>query len=252
MTPLQTTPAHTAPAHTTPAQSSQAQTSPGALDGWAGLMLLADARLPAGGHAHSSGMEQAVDEGVVVGVDDLDCWLRRRLDTTARTAAGLAAAACLADGPGLTGLDAEADARTVSPAARAASRAMGRSLLRLAREVWPAEGPRWDCLGARPHHPLVLGVAASAAGLNPEGAALLAAYLSLTGPASAAQRLLGLDPAAVTRLLAALSPALQRVAAGAAGAAYRGDAYALPADADLLLDLLAERHATRKERLFVS
>jgi urease accessory protein len=51
--------------------------------------------------------------------------------------------------------------------------------LRLARAAW--DGPHvhlaWADLGSRPHHPLVLGCAARAAGLGPPEAALAAAYL---------------------------------------------------------------------------
>jgi urease accessory protein len=78
----------------------------------------------------------------------------------------------------------------------------------------------------------------------------------VTGPATAAQRLLALDPvevAVVTLELAGDVDAVAAEAATAAGAAAATGSFAcLPDDADPLLDLLAERHARRPERLFAS
>ncbi|GIH98537.1 urease accessory protein UreF [Planobispora takensis] len=115
-------------------------------------------------------------------------------------------------------LDAEADARTASPAQREASRVQGRLLLRTARRIWPA--PVLDELAeAVPHgahHPVALGAAAGVTGCTPQEAALAAAYTAVTGPATAAVRLLGLDPVEVHRLLADLAPDLERIAATAA------------------------------------
>ncbi|MFI6498389.1 urease accessory protein UreF [Nonomuraea typhae] len=58
------------------------------------LLLLADSRLPAGGHAHSGGTEAAIASGRVTGLPSLDAFLRGRLHTTGRVSAALAAAAC--------------------------------------------------------------------------------------------------------------------------------------------------------------
>jgi urease accessory protein len=208
------------------------------------LLTLADSRLPAGGHAHSGGVEQAIAAGVVGDVASLTAFLRRRLATVGAVAAGLAAAACRAgaDAGALARLDVEADARTPSPAVRAASRQQGRGLVRAGRRAWPSAA--WDALPDRPHHPLALGVAAHAAGLVPRDAATAAAYLSVSGPATAAQRLLALDPLAVAAVTAALAPDVDAVA-------KRADTD-VPADSDFLLDLLAEVHAAREDRFFAS
>jgi urease accessory protein len=206
----------------------------------AALLTLADSRLPAGGHTHSGGVEQAIAAGVVRDPASLAAFLRRRLHTAGAVAAGLAAAACGADGDELTRLDAEADARTPSPALRAASRAQGRGLVRVGRRAWPS--PSWDDLPDRPHHPLALGVAAAAGGLTPHDAAAAAAYLSVSGPATAAQRLLAMDPLEVAALTARLAPEIDEVAA----------VDGLPAAAEPLLDLLAEVHAARRDRFFAS
>jgi len=205
------------------------------------LLTLADSRLPTGGHVHSGGVEDAVQHGLLTDVVTVEAFLRRRIRTTGLVAAGLAAAACAGDE--LAVLDAEADARAPSPAQRAASRAQGRGLLRLARSTWP-DSP-WAGLGPRPHHPVALGVVAAAAGLGRHDAALAAVYVTMTGSATAAQRLLALDPGQVAACTLHLSALCNEVA-------ELGCTQGLPAASDPLLDLLAERHALRQNTLFAS
>jgi urease accessory protein len=209
------------------------------------LLTLADSRLPAGGHTHSGGVEQAIAAGVVTDAATLATFLRRRLATSGAVAAGLAAAACRADAAGLAALDDEADARTPSPALRAASRQQGRGLVRVGRRAWPSGA--WNALPDRPHHPIALGVAAAAGGLGPPDAASAAAYLSVSGPATAAQRLLAMDPLTVAALTARLAPDIDAVAQG-----QSRDFGRMSAATDPLLDLLAEVHAARKDRFFAS
>jgi urease accessory protein len=57
-------------------------------------LLLSDSRFPAGGHAHSGGVEPAVTAGTVTDLASLEAFLRGRLRTAGLVAAGLAAAAC--------------------------------------------------------------------------------------------------------------------------------------------------------------
>jgi urease accessory protein len=229
--------------------------------GLAALLTLADSRLPAGGHAHSGGAEEACALGLVHDEPSLEWFLARRLTTAGRVAASLAAAACRtaaagaapaaaaagppgAAGGALAALDGEAEARVPSPALRKASRAQGRGLVRVGRQAWPSAA--WDGLPAAPHHPIAVGVAAYAAGLSERDAATAAAYLAVSGPATAAQRLLGMDPMQVAAATARLSAAVDALAGTAV--ADRPPA----AHTDPLLDLLAERHATRRERYFAS
>ena len=196
-------------------------------------LLLSDSRFPAGGHAHSGGVEPAVTAGTVSDLASLEAFLRGRLRTAGLVAAGLAAAACararppapapaaetdvgavsgadrLGGGRSEAGnsdqrvlfcdgfdfwdeLDAEADARTPSPAQRAASRRQGRALLRAARVAWPDDD----------------GLAALAA----SGAAITRA----AGDAAAASVARGSAGYGVT------GAATTRAAGGGAGAGYRG------------------------------
>jgi len=146
----------------------------------------------------------------------------------------------------LDALDAEADARTPSPAIRTASRSLGRGLTRLGKRAWPH--PAWVALPAGPHHAIAIGVAAAAVGVGPVGAAQVAAYLTISGPATAAQRLLSLDPLTVATITAQLSARVDAIADRAA----RDPAGELSAASDPWFDLLAETHASRGDRLFAS
>ena len=133
------------------------------------LLLLVDGRFPAGGHAHSGGLEAAAAAGLVRDLSQLYEWLTGRLATIGSVEAAFAAAAwsnasaagsgvvkasTLASGRSvaeesagvladverrLIVLDRELVARTASPAQRSASRAQGRGLIRAARRCWPSD-----------------------------------------------------------------------------------------------------------------
>ncbi|MER7462378.1 urease accessory UreF family protein [Streptomyces sp. NPDC097981] len=219
------------------------------------LLVLADGRFPAGGHAHSGGAEAACKAGRIHDAATLEEFCRGRLHTAGLVAASLAAAAALGLDPAV--LDTAADARTPSPALRTAARRLGRQLLRAARATWPAA--ELDALAeAFPrgaHQPVVLGLTARAAGLGPLEAAHVAAYESVGGPATATVRLLGLDPFEASGVLARLAPELDAVSGRAAQAAQRArveGSDALPAASSPLLEIAAEIHADWPVRLFAS
>lgn len=221
----------------------------------AALLLLADGRFPAGGHARSGGVEAAVTHGAVHDTRSLEAFCRGRLHTTGLTAAGLTAAAAAGHDPLL--LDDAADARTPAPALRTVARRLGRQMMRAARAVFPSEDLQ-ALAAARPqgaHQPIVLGLAARATGLTPLDAACAAAYDSASGPATAAVRLLSLDPLDASGLLARLGLEIDTVAAAAAQAADRVTAEgtdALPSASSPLLDITGEQHAAWTVRLFAS
>lgn len=219
------------------------------------LLVLADGRFPAGGHAHSGGAEAAVKAGRVRDAASLEEFCRGRLHTSGAVTAALAAAAALGIDP--VALDTAADARTPSAALRVAARKLGRQLLRAARATWPA--PELDALAARfpkgAHQPVVLGLTARAAGLGPEDAAYCSAYEAVSGPATAVVRLLSLDPFDATRALARLAPELDQVVDASVEAARRAltdGPDALPARSAPLLEIGAEEHAGWPVRLFAS
>lgn len=221
----------------------------------AALLVLADGRFPAGGHAHSGGAEAAVKAGRVTDAASLEAFCRGRLHTAGLVAAALAAAAAAGADP--AALDAAADARTPSPALRATARRLGRQLVRAARAAWPCA--ELDALARQfprgAHQPVVLGLAARAAGLAAQDAAYCALYESVSGPATAVVRLLSLDPFEATAVLARLAPELDRVAdrAVASGTAVTAQGVdALPAASAPLLEIGAEVHAAWPVRLFAS
>jgi urease accessory protein len=182
------------------------------------LLTLSDSRLPTGGHVHSGGIEEAVTEGLVRDLVTLRAFLCRRIRTTGLVTASVASAVH-SGSLTVTHADHEIDARTPAPAARKASRAQGRGLLRLARRVWPAES--WEALGMTP-----------------------VVYTTMAGSATAAQRLLALDPGDVAALTFELATLCEATSASACKE--------LADLSDPLLDVLAQRHSQRERPLFAS
>ncbi len=217
------------------------------------LLSLTDQRLPSGGHVHSGGVEEAIAAGRVTNEKSLADFLVERLVTIGLVSAALAAAATAATAESIIVFDAEADARMPSPVARAVSRSQGRGLLRIARSAWaaPSASLAWNDLGDRPHHAILIGCCAQAAGLDRADAALAVAYQCVTGPAAAGQRLLGLDPITVAVLTLDMAPSISEIA-GRAVQASAGPLRDLPDLASYALDLFTEAHARRAGRLFVS
>lgn len=224
------------------------------------LLTLADGRFPVGGHAHSGGIEAAVVDGRVTDEASLEAFVRGRLATVGLVEAALAAASVLRLSGPLTAapvllaeLDAEADARLAPPALRAASRRLGRQLVRVAARCWPCALLDLAARAAPDglHQPIALAVTGVAAGLGPLDVARVAVHHAITTPAQAAVRLLGLDPAAVAALPALLAPDADRVVAQALAAAP-GPLADLPARAGPLLDIAAVEHSGRDDRLFAT
>ncbi|MFF7388189.1 urease accessory protein UreF [Streptomyces scabiei] len=219
------------------------------------LLVLADGRFPAGGHAHSGGAEAAVKAGLITGAEGLEAFCRGRLHTAGLVSASLAAAAALGVDP--VELDVAADARTPSLALRVASRKLGRQLMRAARATWPS-GELDAVARAFPkgaHQPVVLGVTARVAGLGADDAAYCAAYESVSGAASATVRLLSLDPFEATGVLARLAPEMDGVVGAAVEAARgvgAGGVGGLPVASGPLSEIGAEVHAAWPVRLFAS
>ncbi|MCZ4560231.1 urease accessory protein UreF [Rhodococcus sp. IEGM 1401] len=208
------------------------------------LLSLADSRLPTGGHVHSGGVEEAIASGFVRDIETLEAFLRRRIRTSGATTASIAAS--LVYGSSSTDeADAESDARTPSPAARSASRAQGRGLLRLAKSAWPHHD--WAAIGRKPHLAVAAGHVGLAAGLSVTDTAAVQVYITMTGSAIAAQRLLALDPAEVAACTIRLGDFCDDVTSAVCECLPE-----LMELSDPLLDMFAEAHAVRDRPLFVS
>ncbi|MEA2195068.1 MAG: urease accessory protein [Solirubrobacteraceae bacterium] len=218
-------------------------------------LLLADSRFPAGGYAHSLGLEQAVSDGL--GVDEVAGFIDARLRLVARADASLsvaarrAAAAGATAAPALAELDGEHAARCPSPVLREIARRLGAQLLRSAATAWPSpliDGYR--AASTTTPRPVALGVVGAAAGLDDRAVATVALYDDAATVASAALKLLGLDPADSARWVAELAPVID-AAARAISADARPIAEQEP-PAAVGLELAASVHAQRTERFFAS
>jgi urease accessory protein len=217
------------------------------------LLLLADGRFPAGGHAHSAGVESACASGAIHDVASLAMFVEGRLHTAGRVDAAFAAATAR-DVHAIAVVDAALDARIVSPRLRGVSRSLGRQALRAGERIWPHERLRTLRAVAPPsgpHQAIAYGVLADAAGVGAHGAALTVLHGLATSCATAAVRLLGLDPFDVHAMLASFAATVDRLSAVAvadAGAPVDD----LPACSSPLVEILAEDHATWEVRLFAS
>ncbi|MFE0748225.1 urease accessory protein UreF [Gordonia sp. NPDC058843] len=217
------------------------ETTPVAPAPLAMMLALADSRLPVGGHVHSGGVEQAIADGFIRTASDLASFLYRRVTTSGLVAASVAAS--VADGAlGVSDAQHETDARTPSSAARKASLAQGRGMVRLARRMWPDAD--WSAHRPATHLPVISGSIGAMSSLSGFHTALILVYTTMSGSATAGQRLLALDPADVSIMIAELGAECERVAAEAA--------VGLADLSDPVLDIFAERHERQPMPLFMS
>ncbi|WP_458040335.1 MULTISPECIES: urease accessory protein UreF [Bacteria] len=220
-------------------------------------MLLADARLPSGGYAFSSGLEPALQGGLEPA--QVGAFLRARARTTTMVDAATAAVARSA---GLTGgpyapVERAWAARTPSSAARKAVRELGRGLLRLASTLWP-DSPPIAALVAEASgasfapsfgwsRPVVLGAIAAHAGLSAEALVRLAVYDDMACAAAAMLKLEPGDPVDGVRLVldacATIGPYVPQLAA-----LTLPDA--IPASSAPQTEAWTEVHAQSNRRLF--
>ncbi|PFG32195.1 urease accessory protein UreF [Sanguibacter antarcticus] len=246
------------------------------------MMLLADARLPTGGHTQSAGLEPALRAGMAP--RDVPAYIAARLATTARVEAGTAVVARhvalqhsdiqhsdiphsdLQHGD-LAHVRAAWAARTPSPALRETSERLGRGYLRLVRRLWadhaalaalerdlpsrgrppggPAAGPQ-RVLGGVPR-PVVLGVLAACSGLDAGRLARLVAYDDAQTVAAASLKLEPVDPADVTAWVLAAGPDIDDLVREVEDLTHPDQ---IPAHGAPLMEQWAEHHARTTERLF--
>jgi urease accessory protein len=224
--------------------------------------LLADGRFPAGGHAHSGGVEAAVADGRVHDSVSLASYVTGRLHTAGLSDASLAVATAIRvdrdAAPAmrhatLRKLDAEADARVLAPPLRAASRRLGRQLVRVAARCWASQA--WaDVAVAAPdgiHQACAFGLVGRVAELENDEVARLVVHHAVSTPAQAGVRLLGLDPFAVAGVLAAVSRQGEDVAQRAV-VAGGGALQDLPAATGTVVEIAAVEHATWDIRMFTT
>jgi urease accessory protein len=215
-------------------------------------LMLADGRLPTGGHTQSAGLEPAVRAGLGADgkqLDEVVTYARDRLRTVTRVEAAVAVVTrhtILTSAQELDVVEKAWAARTSSQVLRAVSRRQGRAYLRLAGRVWP------DVLRHLPRdgeiaRPIVLGVVAAVTGLSAEQLARVVAYDDVQTVVSASLKLLPVDPADAATWLATLHDDIEELVADVAPLT---DVDKIPANAAPLIDIHAQNHATERMRLF--
>jgi urease accessory protein len=202
-------------------------------------LLLADGRTPTGGFAHSGGLEAAG-----LGPAEIPAFMAARLRTVGLLDAAVAARVAGGSDPMM--LEGAWAARTPAPAARDASRRLGRALLRLALRLWPRELDAYAAGSAATPRPVVLGLAGRAAGMAPAAVAELSLYDDAAAVAAAVPKLGAVDALDAAGWLAGMAPLVAELAEWAVRDG------ALPASATPLLDLRAQAHHDNPRRLFVS
>ncbi len=229
----------------------------------AALLLLADGRLPIGGHAHSAGIESAWREGRVQDLDDVEAFVMGRLHTVGLTDASLTSAlvsrltvpASSAASPAesVAAIDAEVGARIVAAPLRSASRRLGRQLVRVASGWCSSAGLEAARLvnPAGPHQVTAAGATASAMGLSPVEAATLSLFHQVNTPIQAAVKLGGLDPFKAATVAASFSGQIDELAAKATALAETPLAD-MPCDTGPVSEIAAILHDEVSDRLFAT
>ncbi len=226
-------------------------------EAWLAVLQFADGLFPAGGFAHSFGLETYAQEGGVRDRPGLEAFIAAHLEGSAGPCDAVAAAvaarlAVAGDVVAWVALDERLEAMKPVPETRAASRQMGRQTLRVAialgGDAVLADLDRAVDDGLAPgHHAAVFGAALGRAGAEP--GAVAAAYLHSTAAllVGAGLRLIALGQVDGQRVLAAMRPRIARLAAAAA-TATAADMWSFNPG----LELAGIRHAELDSRLFRS
>ncbi len=221
------------------------------------LLQFADGLFPAGGFAHSFGLETYVQEGRVRDRAGLEAFVAAHLEGSAGPCDAVAVAlaarmAAVADVAGIGSLDERLDAMKCVPEFRAASRQMGRQTLRAAAAL--GDDPVLSELlhavddGLAPgHHAVAFGTALGRAGADPERAATAYLYSTAALLVGAGLRLVALGQIDGQRALATMRPRIERLAA-ATTAKTIDDMWSFNPG----LELAGLRHAALDMRLFRS
>jgi urease accessory protein len=221
------------------------------------LLQFADGLFPAGGFAHSLGLEAHCQAGIVRDRAGLEAFLLAHLEGAAGPCDAVALVCALraareGDLAAVFALDRALEAMKPVRALREASAQMGRETLRVAAAL--AGDARLAALheaaqaGRTPgHHAIAFGAAGGVFGWTPEDAAAAFLHAGAAALVNAALRLIPLGQIEGQRAIAALRGPIAQLAAQAASA--RADDLASFAPA---LEVAGMRHGTLEGRLFRS
>lgn len=215
-----------------------------------------DSFFPSGGFAYSSGLEAAVQGGLVKNAEDLSRFVIESLTTgmgeREAVAAGLAHDAFVSEILELAlNADRELDAMKLGRESRTASRQMGRQVMRVAAEHTAQAPLLGDFLaavesGATPGHMAVsFGLALAAAGWSKEETIAAFLYQTATGYVAAAMKLLPIGQREGQRLLESWLEVIERVSRQAAS-------QQVLQSWSPVQDIYAMRHSRLESRLFRS
>jgi|SRR5699024_9748868 len=217
-----------------------------------GTLLLADARVPTGGHAQSGGLEPAVHAGLPV--ERVPQYLESRLRTIGlveASAAVLAARGARQQPVELSPVHQALLARTPAQPLRESSGMLGRGLRRLVERLWP-DHPAVVALpelGTRPQRPVVLGVLGAAMGLDDPQLARACLYEDAQTVTSAALKLLPVDPVEATRWVVDAGDTIEE---SVLEATRTDSCRELPALTAPNIEQWTLRHASESRRIFVA
>ena len=218
-------------------------------DPWLWLLQANDTAYPSGSYAHSFGLEELVESGVVTTAADLEVFIGRQILPGLLTFeipyfAKAHAAAVREDVEGLLLLDAELDAWRIPAELRDASRRIGSQRLDLLAQLDPSPLVS-DYRGRSPrsHHLVVTALELSPVPVSQAARAF--AFQSVAGLAAASMKLMRVGQTAcqlvVRRSLATLGNSID-------------DSLSKPADGwfNPLVEIASLRHARANHRLFIS
>ena len=221
------------------------------------LLQFSDGLFPAGGYAHSFGLETLVQSGRVQTADEVAGFLRAHLENSAApTDAVLALAARKAalsqDLQACLRLDQMLEALKIAAETRETSRQMGRQTLRvlhdLSRDPFVARFSGEVGSGnAACHHPIVFGIASAVMDWPPEETASSFLYSTSALVVGASLRLLPLGQLAGQRILWNLGPVIASLSLGSVDKTEE-DIWSFTPE----IEIAAMRHESLDARMFRS
>jgi len=221
------------------------------------LLQFSDGLFPAGGFAHSFGLETYVQLGKVQTAEEIKDFIRTYLEGSAGPCDAVAAVAALSLGQsedldGCFSLDLVLDAMKPVAEFREASRQMGRQSLRVAAHLFPNRLLRvvfeWVEGDQIPgHHALAFGLIGSQVGWSPESAATAYLYTTTSLLVGAALRLLPVGQLEGQKIISSMAPTISRLAHTAKDKRV-GDLWSFAPG----IEIAGMNHSTLEARLFRS
>lgn len=212
-------------------------------------LLLADGRLPTGGHTQSGGLEPAFAHGM--GLEDVPAYLSVRLNSVTEVEAAASVVvrhiwlgtARAERAAALSEVDAAWRARAVSDALRDASDLLGRSYARMAGALWSLDLDP-DVVYCRA---VVLGATAAAAGLAASDTARLVGFDDVQTVIAAALKIRPFDPARGVQWATAAGVEVEAMVSRVAQLRAPAD---IPARSAPLIESWAQAHRSSERRLY--